>query len=167
MTRLRIDPERSVVIINARSSVHPIHTRAQGLEGHLDVDVSDGVITPGSEPEGQLSFPVERMRSGNPLEDRELRRRIDAKRHPTIDGTLVELEHLDGDRFRVVGDVTFRGVTNRYEHDMTFTRVDDHTIALAGEATFDVREFGMEPPRILMLKVEPQVNVRVELIAVF
>ena len=29
---------------------------------------------------------------------------------------------------------------------------------------FDIREFGMEPPRILMLKVEPEVTVRVEIL---
>ena len=37
---------------------------------------------------GRVSLPVERMSSGNPLEDRELRRRIDARRYPTIDGEL-------------------------------------------------------------------------------
>ena len=34
-----------------------------------------------------------------------------------------------------------------------------------GESTFDVRDFGMEPPRILMLKVQPDVVVAVEIIA--
>ena len=35
----------------------------------------------------------------------------------------------------------------------------------AGESTFDIRDFGMEPPRILMLKVQPEVGVRVEIVA--
>jgi hypothetical protein len=48
---------------------------------------------------------------------------------------------------------------------MTLTVVDDHTIRLEGESTFDVRAFGMEPPRILMLRVEPDVKVRVEILA--
>jgi hypothetical protein len=30
---------------------------------------------------------------------------------------------------------------------------------------FDVRDFGMEPPRMLFLRVEPEVAVRVEIIA--
>ena len=71
----------------------------------------------------------------------------------------------DDGRYVVRGDLTFKGVTNRYENDMTITAVDARTLALAGEATFDIRDFGMEPPRILMLKVEPQVKVRVEIVA--
>ena len=37
----------------------------------------------------------------------------------------------------------------------------DGTVILAGEKTFDVRDFGMEPPRILLLRVEPHVSVKV------
>ena len=52
------------------------------------------------------------------------------------------------------GDLTFRGVTRQYEDEMTLEATDGIVI-LAGEKTFDVRDFGMEPPRILLLKVEP------------
>ncbi len=45
------------------------------------------------------------------------------------------------------------------------TVVDDHTVRLDGSSTFDIRDFGMEPPRFLMLKVEPEVVVRVEIVA--
>jgi hypothetical protein len=61
--------------------------------------------------------------------------------------------------------VTFRDVTRSVEDYMTLTAVDDRTIRVAGESTFDVRDFGMEPPRILMLRVEPDVKVRVEIFA--
>ncbi|HEY2429754.1 MAG TPA: hypothetical protein VGI06_12540 [Acidimicrobiales bacterium] len=43
--------------------------------------------------------------------------------------------------------------------------LDDHTVRLSGERTFDVREFGMEPPRILTLRVHPDVVVKVEIVA--
>ena len=56
-------------------------------------------------------------------------------------------------------------MTNTYEDEITITQVDDGTLKLEGEHTFDIRDFGMEPPKILMLKVEPDVNVRVEIIA--
>ena len=48
---------------------------------------------------------------------------------------------------------------------MSIGNVDEQTIHLAGESSFDIREFGMEPPRILMLKVEPEVEIRVEIFA--
>ena len=49
---------------------------------------------------------------------------------------------------------------------MTIHAVDDQTVALAGQSRFDIREFGIEPPRILMLKVEPEVDVQVDIVAV-
>ena len=167
MARYRVAPERSWVEIHARSSVHPIHARTDGLEGTLDLEVlGAGRVNLGSKPTGQLSLRVERLSSGNPLEDRELRRRIDARRHPRIVGELTRLQETGtGGRYRVRGDVTFRGVTRTYEDEMAFVTPDDRSIELEGEATFDIRDFGMDPPRILMLKVEPEVRVKAHVVA--
>ena len=165
MARYRIVPERSLVTIDASSSVHPIHTRTDGLEGFVELTFTDGRVDAGAASRGRLSLPVDRLRSGNPLEDRELRRRIDARRFPTIDGELTDLEPIDGDQYLVSGDLTFRGVTQAYQAPMTISAVDERTVHLTGEATFDVRDFGMEPPRILMLRVHPEVEVRVEIVA--
>jgi hypothetical protein len=163
--RYRIVPERSQVIIDASSSVHPIHTRTNGLEGFVELTLTGGRVDVGAMKRGWLSLPVDRLRSGNPLEDRELRRRIDARRFPTIDGELTHLESMDGDQYLVGGDLTFRGTTRAYEAPMTISALDDNTMRLTGQATFDVRDFGMEPPRILMLRVHPEVEVRVEIVA--
>ena len=167
MTHYRIVPEQSQVLIDAKSSLHPIHTRTEGLDGHLDVEVlGAGRIDLESSPRAKLSLAVERLKSGNPFEDRELRRRIDARRFPTINGELTELRATGTDgRYLARGDLTFRGVTNTYEDEITITQVDDGTLRLEGAHTFDIRDFGMEPPKILMLRVEPDVSVRVEIIA--
>src|SRR5438067_1058506 len=147
--------------IDARSSVHPIHTRTSGLEGFVDLSVSGDGASVGTAPAGHLSLPVVRLRSGNPLEDRELRRRIDARRFPTIDGELTAMRFVSDDRYLVAGQVTFRGETRACEEEMTVTVLDEDTMRFAGRATFDVRDFGMEPPRILMLRVYPEVDVSV------
>ena len=36
MARFRIAPDQSAVLIDATSSLHPIHTRTVGLEGFLE-----------------------------------------------------------------------------------------------------------------------------------
>jgi hypothetical protein len=163
VARYTIIPERSRVWIDARSSVHPIHSTTDGLEGFVDLHADDAVVGP--QPTAQLSFPVKRLSSGNRLEDRELHKRIDARRYPIISGVLTAVIPLaDGGRFLVRGDLSFRGVTRSAEDYMTLTALDDHTIRLASESTFDVRDF-MEPPRILMLRVEPDVKLRVEIFA--
>jgi len=167
LTRYDIVPERSSVWIEATSNVHPIRTRTDGLEGFLDVVLGDGGhLDLDISPKGELSLSVSRLSSGNVLEDRELQRRIDARRFRTIDGRLTEMRATDrDDRYLVRGDVTFRGVTNSYEQEMTVARLDEQTLQLDGQATFDIRDFGMEPPRILMFKVRPEVDVRVEVVA--
>jgi len=164
VARYRIDPARSRVAIDARSSLHPIHSETDGLEGWVELDLDGG--GPGFQvPGAHLELPVERLRSGNPLEDRELKRRIDARRYPTIEGRLTELHETDeAGRYRVVGEITFKGVTRICEDEITFT-LDGDELHLRGTTAFDIRDWGMEPPRILMLRVHPEVTVTLDALA--
>jgi polyisoprenoid-binding protein YceI len=100
------------------------------------------------------------------MEDRELQRRIDSRRYPKIEGTLDKIAPSDeSESYLVGGDISFRGVSRHHEDVMSISSVDDQTVRLAGQSSFDIREFGMEPPRILLLKVEPEVAIRVEIFA--
>jgi hypothetical protein len=168
VTRYRIAPERSQVWIDGSSTLHAIHSSADGVEGFVDCDVEpDGGLNLSVVPTGSLSFPVDRLSSGNRMEDRELYKRIDARRYPTIEGVLDSVVANGAtDSYLVGGDITFRGVSRRYEDVMRIRGVDQETIQLDGSSRFDIREFGMEPPRMLMLKVEPEVDIRVEIVAV-
>jgi polyisoprenoid-binding protein YceI len=168
VARYRIDPERSTVSIDARSSLHPIHSTTNGLEGYVDLELEpDGAVDLTVKPAAQLSLPVTRLSSGNRMEDRELQKRIDARRYPTINGVLEQMEGaVSRGSYRVSGEVTFRGVSRSHEDEMTIHAVDEQTIEMAGTSRFDIREFGMEPPRILMLRVDPEVAIRVDIIAV-
>ena len=171
MARYRILASRSRVWIEAHSNVHPIHTEAEGLKGWLDLDITRGPdhksrVNVDRTLLGHLEFPVENLKSGNAFEDRELRRRIDSRRYPSITGELKSMKQSNGSSDYIVGgDLTFRGITRSYEDTMTVDEADDRTVTLAGQSTFDIRDFGMEPPRILMLKVQPEVSVRVEIVA--
>ncbi|HWE66638.1 MAG TPA: YceI family protein [Acidimicrobiales bacterium] len=168
MSRYVIAPERSHVWIDARSNVHPIHSTTDGLEGYVDLDLSgEGGVDLSALTSGQLTLSVDRLKSGNRMEDRELAKRIDARRFPTITGVLGTIEKSDEvGTYKVAGDITFRGVTCPHEDLMNISSVDDQTIQLGGQSRFDIRKFGMEPPRMLMLKVEPEVDIRVEIFAV-
>ena len=147
--------------------MHPIETRTAGLEGFLElVLLSDGRVDLTFPPSGTLSLRAEKLSSGNPLQDRELRRRIDARRYPTIDGALTALRDAGAlGRYVVGGDLTFRGVTRAVEDEMTITRVGDDVVELEGETTFDIRDFGMDPPKILLFRVEPDVRVKAHIVA--
>jgi polyisoprenoid-binding protein YceI len=151
------------VQIHARSSVHAIHGQAAELSGTVEADVVDGRL--GEAFAGRLEVPVKRLRSGNPLNDAELQRRVDARRYPTIVGEVRGAAQLGDDgRFRVEGDLTFHGVTRTVEGELQVT-VDGDRLTIEGEHVFDIRDFGIKPPRILMLRVEPEVTVRIHLVA--
>ena len=167
MARYRIDPTQSRVMIDATSSVHPIHSSTEGLEGWLELDVQGGGrVNPAAAASAHIEFAVDQLRSGNPLEDRELKRRIDSRRFPMITGELATIEDTGKDgRYRVHGSVTFKGVTQQSQNEVTLSVDGNDAIRVQGSSVFDIREFGMEPPRILMLKVSPQVTVTIDVLA--
>jgi hypothetical protein len=168
VARYKIAPEQSHVWIDARSNIHPIHASTDGLEGHIELQLSPGgAVDTVTQVKGKLSLRVDRISSGNRLEDREMQRRINARRFPSIDGVLCTVERSEEtDRYRISGDVTFRGVSCRHEDWMSITSIDDETLHLEGTSRFDIRDFGMEPPRMLLLRVEPEVDVRVAIVAI-
>jgi len=166
MVRYRIDPERSRVWVDAKSSLHAIHTETNGLQGFIDAEVHGGQLDLTVAPQGRLELPIERLSSGNPLEDREMRRRVDADRYPTIVGELTAMTALvEQGRFHVRGDLTFRGVTRSVADEVMIESTAGDRLQIEGSKVFDIRDFGMEPPRILMLKVHPDVTVRVSIVA--
>ena len=164
MATFRIDPDQSRVWIEARSSLHPIHGEAAGLSGIVEADVADGHVAFNGSPKISVELPVEALKSGKALEDKEMLRRVDARRFPTIRGEVRELKEMSDGQYRVRGDLTFHGITRPVEGELSI-KADNSSIVLEGEQTFDIRDFGVDPPKILMLKVHPDVKVRVRAIA--
>jgi polyisoprenoid-binding protein YceI len=144
--------------------MHPIQGEAEGLEGSIEADVAGGRIDVAGVPRIHIELPVENLKSGKKLEDAEMLRRIDARRYPRISGQTTELNETNG-RYRIRGDLTFHGVTRQVEGEVTISAPDEHSLVIEGEQIFDIRDFGVQPPKILMLKVHPDVRVRVKVFA--
>jgi polyisoprenoid-binding protein YceI len=153
------------VWIEARSSLHPIHGEGRRLEGTVETGVSDGRLDLNGATTIRVELPVENLKSGKAMEDAELLRRVEARKFPTIRGVTTEIKEIDGGRYRMRGDLTFHGVTRSVEGEVSVSVPDDRTIVIEGEQTFDIRDFGVQPPKILMLKVHPDVKVRVRAVA--
>ncbi len=163
--RFTFDATRSCVWVDARSNLHPIHTETRGLEGWVELTpLPEGGVDLSTPVLGELALSVDRLTSGNALYDRELRRRIDARRFPVITGRITGVDATESsDRFLVAGDLSFHGHTRTFAHDMTIGIRNASTLEMRGDYVFDIREFDMRPPSMLMLKVYPEVAVRVEL----
>jgi polyisoprenoid-binding protein YceI len=132
--------------------VHAISIRSEEPAG--DVSLESG--------RGTLVIPVGSLRTGQLLQDLELRRQLQARRHPTIDAVLHTLARNDDGTYSASGDITFMGVTASADGMVTITEVDDG-LTIAGEAVIDVTAFEFTPPNVLGLKVDPHVTVRIDL----
>jgi hypothetical protein len=86
-----------------------------------------------------------------------------------LHGAHVETNGLEGSIDAVLAggrfDLTFHGVTRRVRGELRLLAGDDGGFELEGEQVFDIRDFGIDPPRLLMLKADPEVRVRVRLVA--
>lgn len=159
MLRYRVVPSRSTLWAEARSSVHPILVETTGFEGYLSAHVENGQATLAAPT--RIELAAERLKSGNGLVDTELARRLELDKYPRVAGEVLEV--TSG---RVKGELAFHGVTQAVEGRVTVRVLDDETLEVEGELTLDMRDFGLNPPKIFFLRVEPEVRVRAKVVAI-
>jgi PadR family transcriptional regulator PadR len=158
--RFRVVGDRSVVLIEARSTVGPIRFGAMGLTGEIEVDMLGGEICCDTAPRAHLEIAVDELRSGNGLYDAELLRRIDARRFPRVTLNLRECVAIgSGDRYRLGADVTFHGVTRPLRGTVGLKLLSDRKLVVTGDHALDVRDFQLPSPTVLMLRIYPDVRV--------
>ena len=120
MARYRIVPERSLFWAEARSSIHPIRVETDGFEGFLELELDGDQLKVDAPVSGQVELEVDQLRTGNGLYDRELERRLEARRYPVIRGEVLGVQAVEGgNRYRVLGDLRFHGANKRVEGDVT------------------------------------------------
>ena len=159
--RYRIDPETSRVWIQGSSSVHPIHAEATGLTGWLSAEIDEGRFV-GDDITGHVEIAVELLASGNELVDRETQRRIDAKHHPLITGDITAVEAVSNDVADIIGIAGFRGENVEVSGTIGIEQAGNRLV-LEGAQTLDVRRWGLKPPRLLVIRVHPEIEVAIRL----
>lgn len=167
MARYRIVPERSLLWAEARSSVHPIRVETDGFTGFLELELDGDQLKVDAPVSGQVELEVDQLRTGNGLYDRELERRLEARRYPVIRGAVLGVQAVDGgNRHRVLGELHFHGANKRVEGEVTIRASEGgRVIEAEGERTFDIRDYNLEPPKLLMLRVYPEIKVRGHIVA--
>jgi polyisoprenoid-binding protein YceI len=153
----RFDPEQSRLTIEGRSSVHGITAIAEGIVGWIETDDHGRPVT------GHLTVEIDRLHTGNPLYDREIRNRLEVKKFPTFEAHLTTVPD-DGDPdgpLRVGGGVSAHGAQNDLEGTLTVA-ADGAGVRVSGREDVDVRQFGLKAPRLLTLRVDPVVTVTLD-----
>jgi polyisoprenoid-binding protein YceI len=83
------------------------------------------------------------------------------RKYPRVRGRVISVKTLDSAAtYRVQGELSLRGQTGAVQGDVRMRMIDTTTVEFQGEQTIDIRNFGLEPPRFLMLKVYPEVKLR-------
>jgi polyisoprenoid-binding protein YceI len=166
VTRFAVSAVDSSLSIDARSTLHAVHATASGLTGYLiAAQNSDGTLASAPAPILHVEFPIDSVRSGNALQDREMRRLVDAGRFPKVTGDLRSVDSIaPPNRYRAGGDITLVGRTRTYGAEFTMTS-DGESITVEGELAVDIRDFGLKPPSLLILKVDPILRVSLRLVA--
>jgi polyisoprenoid-binding protein YceI len=164
--RYSVTPADSSVEFEARSTLHTVRGKVQDLTGSIEVTWNDdGTIAPEPPAKMHVDLPVEQMRSGNGMLDREMWKLIDSKRFPRVAGDLRTLTPGPAaGRYAASGDITLAGRSRRYDGEFT-VKHDDACITIEGELNVDIRDFGLKPPNLVVIKVDPGVKVRVRLVA--
>jgi len=152
--RYVVVPSETKLEFIASSSLHPVKGSASELRGQLEVGWNDG----------DVEFAVERLRSGNDMQDRQMWKLLDSKRNPRVVADLRELQPAGPRQYAASGDITLAGKTRRYTGELGVAR-DGGRVTVDGRLPLDIRDFGLKPPRFLMFTVAPVVEVRLRLVA--
>jgi PadR family transcriptional regulator PadR len=160
-TRFRLVPDRSVALIEVRSSVGPISFGAIGVSGWIEAAFADGLVRTDHPPSGHIEIDVTGLRCGNGLYDAELLRRVDARRFPTATVDLRDCTAISlASRYQLEGDLTFHGITRPVQGAVSVELDSDRHLVVSGEQIFDIRDFAIPSPTVLMLRIYPDVRVR-------
>jgi hypothetical protein len=164
-TRFEVTNGRSAILLEARSTVGPIAFGTTSVDGYLEVGIRDGIIDlEGAGPAAKLQIQLNALRSGNSLYDAELLHRIDARRHPMTEVELRAVGRIgSSERYHVEGDLTFHGITRRTPGTVAAQIDGRGVLHVAGEHVFDIRDFDVAAPSMLMLRIYPDVRVELQL----
>jgi polyisoprenoid-binding protein YceI len=161
MTTYVVDEANSSLSINGKSSLHPIHGRLRpgGLRGKIDLAVEGGRLVLDPLPTAELEIVVEQLGFGNAMYDRELPKRLETARYPTARLRLVSLSDAGDGGVRLGLALDAHGRTLTFDEEVELSVHDDGVVSVRGSHRFDVRSLGIEPPRMLGLRVYPDFEV--------
>ena len=164
--RFRVNTALSTVDVGLRVNLHPSHINANALSGVIECELDEKGRPRLDRPySARLALRVDAISSGHGLQDREMRRRFDARRYPVIRARVVEGEVLRGaGRYRAVAKLTLHGQTREVSADIRLT-IQGAVMLVDGRQVINVKDFGIDPPRLIILKVEPEVDVDVHIVA--
>jgi polyisoprenoid-binding protein YceI len=159
MSRYSIVSHRSRVAVEVLSTLQRLELVSSEVTGEIDAEFREGMLVP--TVTGSLSLPSTSLSSGHWLIDRDVRSMFESRKFPAISGEVIEIKTADGTgNYWVRGNLSLHGVTREVSGRATVVEMSDHHAVFEGAMTLDYTLFNLVPPKLLMLKVEPEVAIQ-------
>lgn len=131
----------------------------------------DAIVQPGTLRAFEFAIPAASLKSEKDGLDKNMHKALKVKEHADITYRLVRLEKREAaaafspssQALRAIGVLSVAGVEKELAIDLT-TEKKDAALAVRGEVSLLMTDFGIAPPKALMgmLKTDPKVTVKFE-----
>jgi polyisoprenoid-binding protein YceI len=140
---------------------------AEDFSGSIEVAWDDqGRIATDPPAAMRMEVAVAKLRSGSSTKDQEIWRLIDVGRFPRIIAELRSIEPLYGSSiYQATGNVTLAGRTRSYTGQMLVVTENFSDVSVRGDLDIDIRDYGLEPPQMVFVRIEPIIAVHLSLVA--
>src|SRR6266699_1395232 len=167
----KFDPLHTQVEFSAK------HLGMMTVRGHFAEVVAGGTIDP-EHPEKtrvEATINTASIRTHNEQRDKDLRSStfLEVDKYPTMTFKSTRIDHVQGDRYRVTGDLTIKGTTKPVTlNAVKYGEFNDpnmgHRIGYAAETQINRKDFGMRFDMMLdgkfIVSNEIQINIEGELV---
>lgn len=166
MPTYTVDDKASRVVVKARSSVHDTNAVWNRVEGTITAD-PERLVAEGAT--ATFNVDMTAYDAGDFLKNRKLKKDLDVDRYPRAVFALERLEGVTRDdngafRAKAIGTMSWHDHKVAITIDGTGTVTDDQ-IRASGSFDLDITTLGVQPPKILMFKVDKDVTVDVTFVA--
>jgi polyisoprenoid-binding protein YceI len=163
--RFTVDPNLSALLLQSRSNIGAVQFGTREVTGYLDVAIGPCGVAIDRGPVARLEVALAELTSGNALYDDELRQRLDVRRFPVATVELEQAHALPDDTYRVSGLVTLHGIAAQLQGSVRLVLAETGELTVTGEQVVDIRDFDIDVPSVLMLRIYPDVKVALHLVA--
>ena len=173
MAEWKFDPYHTQVEFSAK------HLGMMTVRGHFAEVTASGHIDPAHPHNTKIEATINTasIRTHNEQRDNDLRSSnfLEIDKYPTITFKSTNIEHTGGDRYKVTGDLTIKGVTKPVTLNVVkYGEFNDpamgHRIGYAAETQINRKDFGMNFAAMLdgkfVVSNEIQINIEGEIVEV-